>query len=80
MKTVALKQTTLDSCVLDAQSEQVVVTRNGKPVALIIGLEDLDEDDLRLARSHKFWSLITQRRSGKMISRAELEKRLEKAS
>jgi len=56
------------------------VTRNGKPVALIIGLEDLDEDDLRLAGSHKFWSLIAQRRSGKTISRAELEKRLEKSS
>ena len=80
MKTVAIKQTTLDSCVGDAQTEQVVVTRNGRPVALIVGLENLDEDDLRLAKSDKFWSLIAQRRSQKTISRAELEKRLKKTS
>ena len=78
MKTVAIKQATLDSCVGDAQSEQVLVTRNGKPVALIVGLEYLDEEDLRLTGSDNFWSLITQRRSQKTIGRAELEKRLNK--
>jgi antitoxin (DNA-binding transcriptional repressor) of toxin-antitoxin stability system len=80
MKTVAIKQATLDSCVGDAQSEQVVVTRNGKPVALIVGLEHLDVEARRLTESHKFWSLIAQRRSQKTISRAELEKRLNKVS
>ncbi len=80
MKTIAIKQTTLNSCVGDAQSEQVVVTRNGRPVALIVGLENLDEDELLLATSDKFWSLIAQRRSQKTTSRAELEKRLKKAS
>lgn len=80
MKTVSMKQTTLDSCVGDAQTEQIVVTRNGRPVALIVGLEHLDEDDLRLAKSDKFWSLIAQRRRQKTITRAELEKRLKKVS
>ncbi len=80
MKTVAIKQATLDSCVGDAQSERVVVTRNGKPVALIVGLEHFDEEDLLLTKCDNFWSLITQRRSQKTIGRAELERRLNKVS
>jgi antitoxin (DNA-binding transcriptional repressor) of toxin-antitoxin stability system len=76
MKTIGLEQASLDVCVDDAQQERVVLTRNGKPVALIIGLEGLDEEQLQLGRSDKFWALIEQRRKQKTISRAELERKL----
>jgi antitoxin (DNA-binding transcriptional repressor) of toxin-antitoxin stability system len=76
MKTIGLEQASLDVCVDDAQQERVVLTRNGKPVALIIGLEGLDEEQLQLGRSDKFWTLIEQRRKQKTISRAELEQKL----
>ena len=76
MKTVGLEQTTLDTCVRDAQREQVVVTRNGVPVALVVGVEGLDEEQVNLGSSDAFWTLIAERRRQKTLSRAELERRI----
>jgi len=36
----------------------------------------MDEEQLRLGSSDKFWSLIAKRRTQKTISRAQLEKRI----
>ena len=74
MKTVNLGQATLDPCIDEAQRERVVVTRNGKPVALVIGL---DEERMQLGSSQKFWDFLSQRRAQKTISRAEMERRIE---
>ena len=76
MKTFGIEQTTLDSCIREAQGERVLVTRDGHPVALVVGLENLDEEQLQLSRSEEFWKLIAERRSQPTISRAELERRL----
>ena len=76
MKTIALKQATLDACIKNAQQERVVITRNGKPVALIVGVEGMDKEQLQLGSSDKFWKLIEKRRKDKTVSRAELEQRL----
>jgi prevent-host-death family protein len=76
MKTVGLEKTNLNVCVDEAQRERVVITRNGKPVALIVGVEGMDAEQLQLGSSDKFWRLIEQRRKQKTISRAELEKKL----
>lgn len=77
MKSISLEQARLDVCVDDAQRDRVVITRNGKPIALIIGVEGLDEEQLQLGSSNRFWEFIQQRRKQKTISRAELEKRLD---
>lgn len=76
MKTVGLEHTTLAGCIKDARREHVVVTRKGKPVALVVGVEGLDEEQLQLGSSDKFWTLIEARRRQKMMSRAELERRI----
>ncbi len=73
MKMVCLEQSTLDTCVNAAQEERVVITRNSKPIALIIGVEGMDEEQLQLGSSDPFWKLITERRQQKTISRAQLE-------
>jgi antitoxin (DNA-binding transcriptional repressor) of toxin-antitoxin stability system len=73
MKLVSLDRVTLDTCVREAQRERVVVTRKGKPVALIVGVEGMDEEQLQLGASDKFWKLIAERRTQKAMSRAELE-------
>ncbi len=78
MKTIRLKQATLDACIKNAQKERVVITRNGKPVVLIVGVEGMDKEQLQLGSSDKFWKLIEKRRKDKTISRAELEQRLKK--
>ena len=79
MKVVGLEQASLDTCVNDAQRERVVITRNGKPVALIIGVEGMDKEQLELGSSDKFWRLIAERRTQKTLSRAELEQYVDRA-
>ncbi len=76
MKTVELEHTTLEGCIKDARRQQVIVTRKGKPVALVVGVEGLDEEQLQLGSSDKFWTLIETRRRQKMVSRTELERRI----
>jgi hypothetical protein len=76
MRTVSLEQTTLDACVNDAQRERLIIMRDGQPVALIVGVEGLDEEQLRLGSSDRFWTLISERRAQKTISRATLEQNL----
>ena len=49
MKTVDIQETSLDACVLDAQSDRVVITRGGNPVAIVVGVEGLDEEQARRA-------------------------------
>ena len=74
MKTLGIEQATLDVCVRESQGERVLVTRGGRPVAMVLGLADLDDDQLQLGRSDKFWQLITARRKQPTVSRAELER------
>lgn len=76
MKTIGLEHATLELCIKDARRERVVVTRKGKPVALVVGVEGMDEEELQLGSSKEFWTLIEKRRRQRTISRAELEKKL----
>jgi antitoxin (DNA-binding transcriptional repressor) of toxin-antitoxin stability system len=71
---IDLKRTDLDTCVTDAQHERLVITRHGKPVALIVGVEGMDEEQLQLGSSAKFWQLITERRKQKTMSRVKVER------
>jgi prevent-host-death family protein len=62
-----------------AQQERVVVTRNGRPSVVLIGVEGFDEEDMDLCRSAKFWQLIQERRKGESISLATLKDRIAKS-
>lgn len=77
MNTIDLKQATLHTCIDEAQGEQVVITRNGKPIAIIVGIEGMDEEQLQLALSGKFWALIAKRRKQGTINRKQLEQKLD---
>ena len=76
MKLVSLDEARIEACVKDAQRERVVLTRNNKPVALMVGVEGMDEEQLELGASNKFWKLIIERRAQKTISRADLERKI----
>jgi len=41
---------------------RLVVTRNGRPFALVVGIENKDQEDLQLEASSEFWQMIGQRR------------------
>ena len=76
MKTVDIQHTSLDACVVDAQSDRVVITRGGNPIALVVGVEGLDEEQIQFGVSDKFWKLISERRTEPTFDRTALEKRL----
>ena len=71
-----LKQN-LDSILTRAQSERIVISRRGRPCAVLVGIEDYDAEDLRLASSEEFWRMIRLRRArGASFPLAEVESRL----
>jgi prevent-host-death family protein len=64
MKEFALEQLPANvvEVVEAAQRQRVLITRNGLPVALVLGVENKDEEDLRLEADPEFWRMIEERR------------------
>jgi hypothetical protein len=46
----------------------------------VVGVEGLDEEQLQLGSSEKFWTLIEARRRQKTVGRTELERRIKDAN
>ncbi len=76
MKTISIERADLSTCVTKAQGERIVLTREGRPVALLVGIEGLDEEQLALGTSSTFWKLMRERRKEKTMPRAALEKKI----
>jgi prevent-host-death family protein len=64
-----MKETTLETLAKnlegvmeEAQKERILVTREGKPLALVVGLENYDEEDWGYMTSRAFWEMIRERR------------------
>lgn len=45
-----------------AQEERVLVMRGGRPLALLVGVENKDHEDWDLETSPDFWRMIEERR------------------
>ena len=78
-----MKETTIESFSADplgllqaAQQERVLVTRGGKPLALVVGVEYKDEEDWNLEMSPAFWQMIQRRRNQPTVPLSELESSL----
>ena len=80
MKVIGLQDTNLDSCISEARQQRVVITRNGKPVALVVGVEGLDAEQVELGANPTFWELIARRRRQRAITRALLEQRIDRSA
>lgn len=78
MKTLEIEdlQTDLRAFIDAAQEESVLVTRHGKPAALVVGVESHDLEDLQLETDPAFWKMIEERRRQPTMSRAELDEYL----
>ena len=79
MKTIPVRelQTNLDAVLNSSQNERIVIYREGKPCAVLVGIQDYDAEDLQLATSPDFWLMIRQRRAeGRSIPLAEVESQL----
>jgi prevent-host-death family protein len=67
----------LSAYVEQAQNDPVLVTRHGKPAALLIGVEGEEIEDLLTRADPQFWKLIAARRkSAARIPAAEMRRRL----
>lgn len=78
MKTVTVRdlQKKVKRCVDDAQENRVVVTRHGKPAAVLVGVEGEDWEDVVLQTDPEFWKLIRVRRKQPTMSMAQLKSKL----
>ena len=90
MKVIEIEEASIKECAKEAQHERVVLTRRGKPIAVIAGVAGMDLEQIAviagvagmdleqiaLGHSDAFWQLIRARRDQKTVGRAELEKRL----
>ena len=79
MKLVALQETDLLTCVNEAQRERAIVTRGGKPVALIVGIEGLDAEQVELGTNAEFWQFVMERRRQPTLTRQQLEEKISQA-
>ncbi len=66
----------LSALVARAQRERVVVTNHGKPVALLVGVEGYDLEDVLTASDPAFWKMIEARRKEPTISSADVRREL----
>ncbi len=56
----------VDQYLRDSLSEAIIVTQAGRPCAVVHGL-DYDDEQMQLANSPEFWSMIRERRNGPTI-------------
>ena len=78
MKTISVRdlQKRVRETVEISQKEKVVITRHGRPAAIVVGVEGSDWEDVFYRTSPEFWKMIQERRKEKPISLAEMRKRL----
>lgn len=78
MKSINVRdlQKKIRRCIELSQKERVVVTRHGRPVALVTGVDGYDWEDLVLATSPEFCKLIEERRKQGTVPIEEAARRL----
>lgn len=78
MKTIDASQfaANVDQYLSDSRAEVIVVTRGGRPCAVIQGL-DYDDEQIELVNSPEFWSMIRERREQPTISGDVVKQRLD---
>ena len=80
MKTVTVRdlQKSVRECVDIAQDDRVVITRHGRPAAVLVGIEGEEWEDVVLQTSASFWRLIEKRRQEPTISIEQLKAKFAK--
>ena len=81
MKTVTIRdlQKKVKDCVDEAQQEHLVITRHGKPTAVLVGVEGQEWENVILETSPIFWNLIRKRRKQSTLSLEQLKSQLGKS-
>ncbi len=74
MKTVSVRdlQKKIRDCVEASQTERVVITRHGRPAAILVGVEGEEWESVVLETNEAFWDLIQARRGERTVPLSEL--------
>lgn len=78
MKVVAVREAkaSLSEYIEEAQRDRVLITKHGKPAALVIGVEGEELEDLLTMGNPRFWEMIEDRRGkNRSLSLAEVRAR-----
>ena len=78
MKSIGVRdlQKRVKECIDEAQVDRLVITRRGKPAALLIGVEDKSWDAVISQSDPAFWKFVRARRAQPTLSISEMRKRL----
>jgi prevent-host-death family protein len=78
VKVVALREAKqqLSGVVVRAQRERILITKQGRPAVLMIGVEGHDLEDVLLMQNPRFWRMIEARRAEPTLSLEEVERRV----
>jgi prevent-host-death family protein len=78
VKTVTVRdlQKKVKECVDGAQADRVIITRHGRPAAVLVGVEGDEWEDVLLQTDPAFWRLVRARRRQPTVSLAQLKRRL----
>ncbi len=78
MKTITVRdlQKKVRECVDAAQSDRIVITRHGKPAAVLVGVAGTDWETVVLETNAGFWRLIERRRKQPTVTMAEMRRRV----
>ena len=74
MKTLEANDVTKESFLVASKEDQVIVTRNGNPIGVYFGLHGLDQEQIELGLSDKFWKLMEDRGKEPRVSLEDVEK------
>jgi prevent-host-death family protein len=69
----------LSAVIEESNDDRVLITTNGKPAAVVIGVKGQDLEEVLLAANPKFWAMIEESRCGdRTLSSAEIRSRIAK--
>ena len=80
MKTITARdlQKKIKPCLDEAQVDRLVITRRGKPAAVLIGVEGEDWETVVLETDPTFWRMVQARRKQPTIPIDELKASLKR--
>lgn len=67
----------VDQIVPPDANERIVLTRQGKAVAIVTAVQELDDEDLTYLESSEFWKTIAARRGEKRAPLSDVKARLQ---
>jgi prevent-host-death family protein len=68
----------LSACVEESQDEGIIITKHGKPAAVLIGVAGQSLEDVMLMANPRFWEMIEARRAQPRTSFDDFERELGK--